>query len=88
MRLKKVTGERFRCGIVLHDGERIQQTARRLFATPVEMLWEGVKAVKPAGRFRRRGAWVPARSRVTGAPRRPAPAACRASARLQAPAPG
>ncbi len=39
-RLKAVTGERFACGIVLHDGERIQQTAPGLFAMPVKMLWE------------------------------------------------
>ena len=39
-RLKSVAGERFACGIVLHDGERIQQTAPGLFAMPVNMLWE------------------------------------------------
>ena len=39
-RLKAVTGERFACGIVLHDGERIQQTAPGLFAMPVKMLRE------------------------------------------------
>ena len=39
-RLKEVTGKRFACGIVLHDGERVQQTAERLFAMPVKMLWE------------------------------------------------
>ena len=39
-RLKSVAGDRFACGIVLHDGERIQQTAPGLFAMPVNMLWE------------------------------------------------
>ena len=39
-RLKSVAGDRFACGIVLHDGERVQQTAERLFAMPVKMLWE------------------------------------------------
>ena len=39
-RLKEVMGKRFACGIVLHDGERVQQTAERLFAMPVKMLWE------------------------------------------------
>ena len=38
-RLQSAAGERFACGIVLHDGDRIQQTAPRLFAMPVEMLW-------------------------------------------------
>ena len=38
-RLREITGERFACGIVLHDGERVQQTASRLFAMPVKMLW-------------------------------------------------
>ena len=38
-RLQKATGERFACGIVLHDGERVQQVAARLFAMPVDMLW-------------------------------------------------
>ena len=40
VRLKEATGEQFACGIILHDGERIQQTASRLFALPVKMLWE------------------------------------------------
>ncbi len=39
-RLKETVGDRFACGIVLHDGERIQQTAPGLFAMPVRMLWE------------------------------------------------
>lgn len=39
-RLKKIAGKQFACGIVLHDGERVQQTASRLFAMPVKMLWE------------------------------------------------
>ena len=39
-RLKEIVGDRFACGIVLHDGERIQRTAPGLFAIPVRMLWE------------------------------------------------
>ena len=39
-RLKETVGERFACGIVLHDGERIQRTAPGLFAMPVKTLWE------------------------------------------------
>ncbi len=39
-RLKEITGPRFACGIILHDGERVQQTASRLFAMPLKMLWE------------------------------------------------
>ena len=31
--------ERFAYGILLHDGERVQQTAPGLFTVPVEMLW-------------------------------------------------
>ncbi len=38
-RLREALGDRFACGIILHDGERIQQTSRRLFAMPVKMLW-------------------------------------------------
>ena len=40
VRLQSAAGERFACGIVLHDGDRIQQIAPRLFAMPVGMLWE------------------------------------------------
>jgi predicted AAA+ superfamily ATPase len=38
-RLQKETGEDFACGIVLHDGERIQCTGERRFAMPVSELW-------------------------------------------------
>ena len=38
-RLQRAAGEAFACGIVLHDGDRIQQVAPSLFAMPVEMLW-------------------------------------------------
>ena len=40
-RLKEATGTRIACGIVLHDGERIQQLAPGLFVMPFKMLWEG-----------------------------------------------
>ena len=38
-RLQSAADGRFACGIVLHDGDRIQRTAPRLFAMPVDMLW-------------------------------------------------
>ena len=39
-RLEKATGDHFVCGIILHDGERVQKIAPKLFAIPYEMLWE------------------------------------------------
>ncbi len=39
-RLRDVLGDGFVCGIVLHDGERIQQVSSRLFAIPFRLLWE------------------------------------------------
>ena len=39
-RLKAAAGDQFACGILLHDGERILQTAPGLFAMPFKMLWE------------------------------------------------
>ena len=39
-RLKDLAGRRFACGIVLHDGDRIQQVEPKLFAIPVSALWE------------------------------------------------
>lgn len=38
-RLADATGKAFACGIVLHDGDRIQRTGERLFAVPVGQLW-------------------------------------------------
>ena len=38
-RLASAAGDRFACGILLHDGDRVQQTGSRLFAMPVKMLW-------------------------------------------------
>ena len=40
-RLREAAGDGFACGIVLHDGGRIQQAAPGLFAMPFRMLWEG-----------------------------------------------
>ena len=37
--IERAAGDRFACGIVLHDGDRVQQTGSRLFAMPVKMLW-------------------------------------------------
>ena len=39
-RLRDVLGKRFVCGIVLHDGQRIQRVSSRLYAIPVRLLWE------------------------------------------------
>ncbi len=39
-RLQAALGDQFACGILLHDGDRVQQTASGLFAMPVKMLWE------------------------------------------------
>ena len=39
VRLKRATGDRFACGILLHDGDRVQRTGPRLFAMPVKSLW-------------------------------------------------
>ena len=39
-RLQEATGRRFACGILVHDGDRIQRTAPGLFAMPVKMLWQ------------------------------------------------
>ena len=41
-RLRAATDQAFTCGIVLHNGERIQRTADRLFAIPVHCLWENI----------------------------------------------
>lgn len=38
-RLQEIAGEAFACGVILHDGERIQRVGERLFALPVSALW-------------------------------------------------
>lgn len=38
-RLREAAADRFSCGIILHDGDRVQKAASRLFAMPVKMLW-------------------------------------------------
>ena len=38
-RLRAATGATFACGILLHDGDRIQRAGDRLFAMPVGQLW-------------------------------------------------
>lgn len=38
-RLREATGKAFTCGIILHDGERIQRTGDCFFAMPVSQLW-------------------------------------------------
>ena len=39
-RLQDAVGDQFACGIVLHDGDRIQRVAQGLYAMPFKMLWE------------------------------------------------
>ena len=43
-RIRDALGDQFVCGILLHDGDRIQQTGPRLFAMPVKVLWENAWA--------------------------------------------
>ena len=38
-RLQGLTGADFACGIVLHDGERIQRLGDQFYAMPVHQLW-------------------------------------------------
>ena len=38
-RLQSAAGRAFACGVILHDGERIQRVGDRLFAMPVASLW-------------------------------------------------
>lgn len=38
-RLQEAAGKAFACGIILHDGDRIQRIGDRLFAMPVSQLW-------------------------------------------------
>ena len=38
-RLQEAAGADFRCGILLHDGDRVEPVAPRLFAMPIELLW-------------------------------------------------
>ena len=40
VRLRDAVGYRFVCGILLHDGERVQRAGPGMFAMPVKMLWE------------------------------------------------
>ena len=38
-RLQEAAGADFRCGILLHDGDRVEPVAPRLFAMPIDVLW-------------------------------------------------
>ena len=38
-RLRQNTGDRFICGILLHDGDRIEQFAPNMYAMPFKALW-------------------------------------------------
>ncbi len=39
-RLQHAAGARFACGVLLHDGDRIQRTGPDLYAMPIKTLWE------------------------------------------------
>ena len=39
-RLKEAVGGQFACGIVLHDGGRVQRVADEMYAMPVGALWQ------------------------------------------------
>ena len=39
-RLRDLCGDRFKCGVVLHDGDEVLQTSPKMFAMPIKMLWE------------------------------------------------
>lgn len=39
-KLKETAGDRFKCGVVLYDGETCLGFGQSLFAVPVRMLWE------------------------------------------------
>lgn len=39
-RLREAAGGSFACGVVLHDGDRVQQVDSGMFAMPFRMLWE------------------------------------------------
>jgi predicted AAA+ superfamily ATPase len=38
-RLQDASGGAFVCGVLLHDGDRLQQVGDRLFAMPIDRLW-------------------------------------------------
>lgn len=39
-RLRDLCGDRFKCGVVLHDGNQVLQTSPQMFSMPIKMLWE------------------------------------------------
>lgn len=43
-KLKDATGNRFAAGVVLYDGEAVVGFGDRLFAVPIQALWEGSSA--------------------------------------------
>jgi len=40
-RLRDAVGERFRCGVLLYDGETLVPMGDRIYAIPLQMLWSG-----------------------------------------------
>lgn len=43
-KLQEIAGERFACGVLLYDGEASMRFGPRLFALPVQTLWDGPDA--------------------------------------------
>ena len=44
-RMRDVLGDRFKCGVVLHEGDYPQKFDDQLFALPIRMLWESSDSV-------------------------------------------
>jgi uncharacterized protein len=40
-RLRDAVGDRFRCGVLLYDGETLVPMGDRIYAIPLQMLWSG-----------------------------------------------
>jgi hypothetical protein len=38
-RLRDAIGDRFRCGVLLYDGEAIVPMGERIYAVPLRVLW-------------------------------------------------
>ena len=41
-KLKELAGDRFKCGVVLYDGETSVRFGEKLYAVPLRFLWESV----------------------------------------------
>ena len=43
-KLREATGQRFRAGVVIYDGETCARFGDRLYAVPARLLWETERA--------------------------------------------